>query len=219
LLFSLFLFSCGSNRNVYTSSDFENKAFRHRTIAVLPFQITQTGHKGKKYDEQSVQETNDKWSRAFQESLYAYLLRSTSRNRRGPEVSFQAVQKTNALLLDNNLDVEALYRKQPEEVARLLGVDAVLMTTIEHEKNFSDGVAYGLAAGRTLLTVLGQGSKAGFISPNSADINLNSYLYDASDSKLLWQTYRKGGTDLPTKVDDLVEYYSKWISRKFPYRS
>jgi hypothetical protein len=36
---------------------------------------------------------------------------------------------------------------------------------------------------------------------------------------LLWQTYRKGGTDLPSGVDDLVEYYSNWIAKRFPYKS
>ncbi|HEX2534331.1 MAG TPA: hypothetical protein VHK69_11385 [Chitinophagaceae bacterium] len=217
--FCFFLAACGANRNVYKSADFSAKAVRHRTIAVLPFQITQTGYKGKKYDEQSVQEANDKWSLAFQESLHAYLLRATSRNRKGPVTSFQALQKTNALLREASLSVADLYGKKPEEVAQLLGVDAVLMTTIEHEKNFSDGVAYGLAAGRTVLNVLGQGHRGAFISPNASDINMNAYLYDASDSRLLWQTYRKGGTELPTNVDDLVEYYANWIARKFPYKS
>ena len=101
----------------------------------------------------------------------------------------------------------------------MLGVDAVLMTTLENEKNFSDGVAYGLKAGRTILGVIGQGNRADILHVNSSDINVSAYLYDASDSKLLWQTFRKGGTDLPTSVDDLVEYYSNWIAKKFPYKS
>ena len=217
-ILSLFLFACSANRNVYKSADFDNQAARHRTIAVLPFRIVQTGHKGKNYNEEAVKEANEKWSRTFQESLHAYLLRHTGRNKKGHVIDFQALQKTNSILLQNGLKMEELYAKKPEELAKLLGVDAVLMTTIENEKNFSDGVAYGLAAGRVLLNVFGSGS-GGALSADAASINMNSYLYDAADSKLLWQTFRKGGTDLPTRVDDLVEYYSNWIARKFPYKS
>ena len=117
------------------------------------------------------------------------------------------------------MDIETVYRQKPEDLAKLLGVDAVLMTTLENEKQFSDNVAYGLAAGRKILSVVGQGDKAGILYHNASDINMNTALYDADDSKILWQTFKKGGTDLPNKVDDLVEYYSSWIAKRFPYKS
>ena len=218
LLFAITLLSCGK-RNVYRSNDFEEEVYRHQNIAIIPFHITQTGHKSKGVTEEDIKEANKKWGYNFQESLLGHLLRYTSRNRKGPEVSFQSLQKTNAILLENNIDIETAYLRQPEELAKLLGVDAVLMTTLENDKNFSDGVAYGLKAGRTLLNVVGQGNRSGILYLNASDINMSCYLYDASDSKLLWQTYRKGGTDLPSGVDDLVEYYSSWIAKRFPYKS
>jgi hypothetical protein len=218
-LFVLVFTSCGTNKNVYKSSDFETKAYRHHTIAILPFNITQTGHKSKNTTDEAINESNKKWGYTFQESLQAYLLKYTSKNKKGPIISFQSLQKTNAILAENNLDIEEMYLRKPEELAKLLDVDAVLMTTLENQKNFSDGVAYGLAAGRTILNVIGQGTRAPGLSMNVADINMSSYLYDAADSKLLWQTYRKGGADLPNRVDDLVQYYSNWIAKKFPYKS
>lgn len=218
-IFSFVLFSCSTNKNVYKSSDFEVKSYRHQDIAILPFHITQTGHKGKNTTEQSIKEANEKWGYTFQESLQAYLLKYTSKNKKGPVISFQSLQKTNAILLENKIDIETAYLRKPEKLAKLLGVDAVLMTTLENEKNFSDGVAYGLAAGRTILNAIGQGGRTGGLYMNASDINMSAYLYDAADSKLLWQTYRKGGADLPTGVDDLVQYYSNWIARKFPYKS
>jgi len=217
--FTILLFSCGTNKNVYKSADFDAKAYRHQTIAVLPFSIRQTGHRAKNTTEEAIKEANKKWGYTFQESLHAYLLRYTSKNKKGPIISFQSVQKTNAILLENGLDIETAYQRQPEELAKMLGVDAVLMTSLEHDKNFSDGVAYGLAAGRTILTAIGQGARTGGLNMNSSDINMNSYLYDAADSMLLWQTYRKGGSDLPSREDDLVQYYSNWIAKKFPYKS
>ncbi len=218
-LFSIVLFSCGTNKNVYQSSDFESKSHRHQNIAILPFNITQTGHKSKNTTDESIKIANEKWGYTFQESLQAYLLKYTSKNKKGPIISFQSLQKINAILLENNINIETAYQRKPEELAKLLGVDAVLMTTLENEKNFSDGVAYGMAAGRAILNAIGQGGRSGGLYMNASDINMSAYLYDAADSKLLWQTYRKGGADLPSGVDDLVQYYSNWIAKKFPYKS
>ena len=221
LLFCVTMASCGVNRNVYKSADFSTKASRHKTVAILPFQITQTGHVSKKETVDDIKAANEKWAYVFQQSLLSYSLRHTSRNRKGQMISFQGIQQTNAILKESGLTIEAMYGKRPEELAQLLGVDAVIMTTLEKDKNFSDGVAYGVAAGRAVLNAV---SKSGTLGAplgglNAADVNLNSYLYDAKDGKLLWKTFRQGGTDLPTNTDDLVEFYSNWIARKLPYRS
>ena len=126
--------SCGTNKNVYKSSDFETKAYRHHTIAILPFNITQTGHKSKNTTDEAIDESNRKWGYTFQQSLQAYLLKYTSKNKKGPIISFQSLQKTNAILTENNLDIEDMYQRKPEELAKMLGVDAVLMTTLENQK-------------------------------------------------------------------------------------
>lgn len=219
LLFSVAFASCGVNRNVYKSSEFSTKAAGHQTIAILPFKINQTGHVGKKESLEEIKATNEKWAYVFQETLLSYTLRSTSKNRKGPMVSFQGAQKTNAILKEQSLTIDDLYNKRPEEVAQLLGVDAVIMTTLDKNKNFSDGVAYGLAAGKAILTTLSGPNLIGLGGVNANDMNLNSYLYDAKDGKLLWKTFRQGSNDLPTQTNELVEYYSNWIARKLPYRS
>jgi hypothetical protein len=91
------------------------------------------------------------------------------------------------------------------------------MTTLNHNKNFSDGVAYGLAAARTISNVLSRTVSTSGV--NASDVNINCSLYDAADSKLLWKTFRDGGTDLPSNVGGLIEHYSNWIAKKLPYKS
>jgi hypothetical protein len=219
-IFSLVLFSCGTNRNVYKSSEFDNQAATHHTVAILPFHITQTGHVAKNESVEDIKAANEKWAYAFQESLLTYSLRHTSNNRKGQMVSFQGSQRTNALLTELGLTLDEIYTKRPEEIAKLLGVDAVLMTTLEKDKNFSDGVAYGLKAGQILLNTISKSGTLGSpLGMNASDINLNSSLYNAKDGKLLWKTFRQGGSDLPKNTDDMVEYFSNWIARKLPYRS
>ncbi len=215
---SLLLLSCGTNRAIYQSPDLEQKTARHKTVAILPVLMVQTGHAPKNVSEADVKAANEKWGYVFQESLQSFILKQTQKNKKGQPVSFQAAQKTNAILKDKNLAVADLYNRQPEEIAQLLGVDAVIMTTMNHNKNFSDGVAYGIAAARTIANAV---SKTAVVTPgfNASDVSINCSLYDANDSKLLWKTYRDGGTDLPANVDGLIEHYSNWIAKKLPYKS
>jgi hypothetical protein len=214
------LTACGTHRNVYKSGDFEAKAYKHKTVAILPLKITQTGHVSKKETAESIEAANEKWGYVFQESLLSYALKHTSRNKKEPMIAFQGTQQTNALLKEAGLGINDIYSKTPEELAALLKVDAVIMTTLERDKNFSDGVAYGLAAGRAVVNILSNTVSAGApLNQNSSDISMNSYLYDGKDGKMLWKTFRKGGTNLPSDVNGLVEYYSNWVGRKLPYRS
>ena len=214
--FTLLLLSCGTNRAVYQSPDLIEKTARHKTVAILPVKLVQSGYVPKNTSVADIQSANEKWGFIFQESLQSFILKQTQKNKKAQLVSFQATQKTNALL--KGMSVEDIYEKQPEELASLLDVDAVIMTTLNHNKNFSDGVAYGIAAAKTVVNVL---SKTTTVSPgmNASDVNINCSLYDARDSKLLWKTYRDGGTDLPANVDGLIEHYSNWIAKKLPYRS
>jgi hypothetical protein len=131
---------------------------------------------------------------------------------------FQSLQKTNALLQKADLSIDDAYLKTPEELAQLLDVDAVLMTTLSKDKHVSDNLAYGIAVGQAVITAV---SRNAVLMPglNAADLNLNCSLYSKNDSKLLWKTFRQGSTDLPGRLDDLAEFYSNWIARKFPFRS
>lgn len=214
----LFLISCGTNRAVYQSPDISQKTAKHKTVAILPVRMIQTGHVPKSISEADLKAANEKWGYVFQESLQTFILKQTAKNDDAPMVSFQSIQKTNALLKENSISVEDIYTKQPEELAKMLGVDAVIMTTMNHNKNLSDGVAYGLAAARTIANVV---SRTAVITPgmNASDVSINCSLYDAADSKLLWKTYRDGGTDLPANVEGIIENYSNWIAKKLPYRS
>lgn len=215
---ALLLFSCGSNRAVYQSSDFAAKAARHQTVAILPVQLVQTGYVPKNVSQGDMAAASERWGFVFQESLQSFMLRQAQKSKKGPLVSFQATQKTNALLKEKNLSIPDLYSRPPEALAQALGVDAVIMTTMNHNKNLSDGAAYGLAAARTIAGVVSN-NKVAVPGMDAANIRINCSLYDAVDGKLLWKTYREGGTGLPANVEGLIEHYSNWIAKKLPYRS
>lgn len=216
--FAVVLFSCGARRSVYQSPEFDVASTAIQTIAVLPLYITQTGYVGKAENTEKVKEANHRLGYAFQETLHSYALDQTARNKRGNLVKFQAIQKTVALIQQRGWTLDSIYVQDPEVLAKTLGVDAVIMTTINNNKNVSDGVAYGVAAARTVISAV---TRNGVITPgiNASDIRMNCALYDGQEGRVLWKTFRNGGTDLPGNVDDLVQWYAHWIARRLPYRS
>ena len=217
LSLALILFSCGTNRSMYQSPDFEQKASKHKTVAILPVRMVQSGYLPKNVSMQEIKASNEQLGYVFQESLQSYVLKQTAKRKKGQPVVFQGLHKTNALLNENGWSIEDLYNKQPEELSRILGVDAVLMTTLHHNKNLSDGLAYGVAAAKIAVNIFTRGSMTPDV--NASEVNLNSALYDAQDSKLLWKTYRAGESNLPSDVHELIRFYSNWIAKKLPYKS
>ncbi|RYE01760.1 MAG: hypothetical protein EOP50_01440 [Sphingobacteriales bacterium] len=213
--------SCSTNKNVFKAADFSTQATAHHKIAVLPVRVVQSGWVGKKETPESIRAANEAWSASFQETLLSYIVSKAGKRKKGPAVTFQGVPQTNALLKAAGLDIESAYAKSPDELAKILGVDAVIMTTLDKKKNVSDGVATAIGAGRQLLNIFGNGTSGSTALDGykATDIQMNSALYDARDGRLLWKTFREGGDDLPKNVNDLVQYYSLWIAKKLPYRA
>jgi hypothetical protein len=219
LIIVITLFSCHINKNIYKPADFDDKSGAVKTVAVLPFNLTSTGYRPKNVTEQDIRLANEKWGYTFQESLYSYLLFHCSKKKKGPITQFQALQQTNALLKEQNISIGDLYSKTPEAVAKLLGVDAIILTTLDQHKNMSDGAAYGIYAARTILNAATtKGAPLGSSIP-SDNIKMNSYLYDHNKGDLLWKTFRQGSTDLPANREGQIDFFTNWIAKKFPYRS
>jgi hypothetical protein len=218
-LLSILLCACGVNRNVYRAASFSEKAAQTQVIAVLPFNLTSTGYRPTNVTDNDLEIANKRLGYTFQESLYSYLLNHTGRKKKGPVTQFQSLQKTNALLNEHKLNIAAIYQKQPEEIARILGVDAVIMTSLKQHKNMSDGAAYGIQAAKTILTATNNNSPAELLWIHSDNVRMNCYLYTSSASELLWKTFRQGGSDLPANVQGQIDFFCNWIAKKFPYRS
>ncbi|RYZ18726.1 MAG: hypothetical protein EOP49_49270, partial [Sphingobacteriales bacterium] len=51
---SFLVISCGTNRAIYQSPDFDQKTARHKTVAILPVHMVQTGHLPKDVSEADV---------------------------------------------------------------------------------------------------------------------------------------------------------------------
>jgi hypothetical protein len=204
------LLSCKAKKNVFTSPDFETRVLRHQTIAILPANLIQANSK--------LKQAAEDYGYAFQQQLNLYLLNYKGKTQQGKSIAFQPLEKTNAFLKQNNLGIEQAYQRKPDELAKLFGVDAVIMITLKDEGDFTQGPVAGLSGGRSIY-------RSGEVNPNSSvlqinreHVNMSANLYDGIDGKLIWQTSRGGGTDLPSNIDALAQFYSSWIVKRLPYR-
>ncbi|MES3016751.1 MAG: hypothetical protein V4721_03185, partial [Bacteroidota bacterium] len=92
-----------------------------------------------------------------------------------------------------------------DEIAKVLGVDAIVGGRFEQEQTKSDGVALASA-----VLLGGLGSKTGSAS---TFLTLNN----GSDGELLWRFFKAMDDGIGTSTDDLVERMMRKVSRNFPY--
>ena len=210
LLLVLVCLSCKPGKNVVSAPDLATRVMKHRTIALLPANIIQANPK--------LKEAAEKYGYSFQEQLYLQLSNDAT-NKIATDVTLQSLEKTNSFLLQNNLTIEQAYQSQPADLLKLLGVDAVVMVTLTDKGDLTQGPAPGLSGGRGIYNSGGSNPNALDLQINPVQLEMNANLYDAVDGKLIWRTYRKAGTDLPSNMDALAQYYSSWIAKRLPYNT
>lgn len=175
----------------------------HKKVAILPFSTkiesdkkNQSKKENIKKEESAMDMIQDKMYKHFAKNQFDYF------------VEFQDVDRTNQILRSSGL-WNNLSRTPTEEIAKALGVDAIIRGDYDQEREERN--AAQKAAGTYMkITTLGLvGSKA-----NEGTLNLS--IADATTGEVLW---RKESTDKTTSKssDKLVEYIMKSITKSFPY--
>ena len=134
LLFALLcitMASCGPQ--IYQASNFKEVKDTHKTVAVLPFDVTIEQRKLLKgVTVEMIQDQQKDYGYGIQSDVYGYFLREMSKNKY--TVNFQDVSKTNALLNDAGISYDQMRlaagtrrprRLQPREV--LAGLASALV--------------------------------------------------------------------------------------------
>lgn len=205
---SLFLFLLLSVMNVFgqkqvfTAKDLKERVSTHKSVAILPFPTYITYRKQpKNFDAEANKEQEKKMAKQIQSSMYTFLLRKAD----SYSVSFQDVDKTNALLkkagIENKLD-----EMSKNEIAKILGVDAVIGGKFEQEQSRSE-------AGAIVTTVL-----IGFGTGKTGSGTLTLTINDGKDGELLWRFFNTMNDNVLRSTDDLVERMMRKVSRNFPYQ-
>jgi hypothetical protein len=132
--------------------------------------------------------------------MYTFLLGKSSNYT----VEFQDVEKTNILLKKAGM-TDKLSELTKDEIAKVLGVDAIISGKFESEQTKSEG-------GAIVTTILfgGLGSKTGSGA-------LTMVINDGATGDMLWRLYKSMNDSVFTSTDELIDRMMRKVSRNFPY--
>ena len=192
------------------------------TVAVLPFEMVFTGRLPADVRPDQIAAIEEAESLAFQHALYNRLLDRSSVTRDRPIlVNIQPVATTNRLLEANEIAVRESWLLSTEELARTLGVEAVIRTRIVKERYLSDFSSYGSEVGLEILHRATDGGTDWLIPPGltrTHDIHAESELVGCPDGDMLWKVEVHRATDWRRPANDVIVGLTKKLSKKFPYR-
>ncbi len=193
--------SVAQNKQIFESPKMKEIISTHKKVAILPFNATITFRKQPKdYSKEANKEAETKLGNDMQAGMYTYLLKKTS----DYTVEVQDVEKTNALLKKNNL-FDKLAETTPEELAKILGVDAIIKCSYSYQKTKSEGGAIAL----TLLVGFGTGS----IATGALTMQIN----DGKTGELTWRFYKQMAEDVMSSPSAMMERMMRKVGRNFPY--
>ncbi len=211
----------------YRSPEFAVQTVDHKTVAVLPFEMVFTGKAPAHLAPHQIAHIEEMESLAFQTSLYYRLLNRSSADRQNPiTIALQPVEETNRILAANRIGLRDSWYMEEEELAEILGVDAVVRTRVKKTRYMSDLASFGVDVGvHVLHDVFHEATDHEIPLPipyglqKTHDIWADGSLMSGEDGSLLWKVAVHRVTDWTRPANDVIEGVTKKLARKFPYRS
>jgi hypothetical protein len=200
----LLAISCGPK--IYTASNFSTALARHKKVAILPAEVTMQvrPNEAKKMTAEQMADLANKTAYDIQEKMQGWFLRRS--DKFSYTVTFQDVNKTNALLKSAGISYADLKTTDRAQLAKILGVDAVMQDRLSMEKPMSEGaaVAVGLLVGA-------------WGSTNKVNTTIN--IHDGASGDLLWKYDYEASGSVGSSTAKLVDALMKNATKKFPYKS
>lgn len=196
--------SCGPK--IYKSTEFDTAFARHKTVALLPADVTTQlrPNDAKKVTPEQLDQVNEKTGYDIQDKMYSWLLRRSDKFHY--TVTFQDVTRTNSILKKEGLTYNDLRTKDRAELAKILGVDAVMQNRSKMEKPMSEGAAIAVGL---LIGAWG--------STNKVETTIN--IHDGKSGNLLWKYDYEASGSVGSSSSKLVDALMRNASKKFPYQA
>ncbi|MFA6275570.1 MAG: hypothetical protein WC622_02410 [Pedobacter sp.] len=189
------------SKQIFESPKLKSEIAQHKIVAILPFD-TKISYKKqpKNFSAEANKEQEKTMSKSIQSSMYTFLLRKG----KDYSVEFQDVDRTNILLKKAGM-TDKLDEFTKDEIAKALGVDAILGGRFETEQTKSEA---GAIASAVLFGGLGGKTGTGTLT-----LTLNNGV----SGDLLWRFFKTMDDGITTSTDNLVERMMRKVSRNFPY--
>ncbi len=221
LLAAMLLMMGACSKPYYQAKGFKKTTATHKKVAILPVQMILSGFLGFDLDEEEKVKMQEAESKAFQISLQNQLLKSSAKNNKGMRVQIQPITRTNKILEENDISITDSWEEDPEELADLLGVDAVIISRVEKKRYFSDLTSYGIDIGVKLISALSKNILpllAGKGATKSNDIYSNINLINGADGSILWSMTDQMEADWTQPSNEVIDALNYRMAKHFPYK-
>jgi PBP1b-binding outer membrane lipoprotein LpoB len=200
---AVILSACASSKD-FLSENFSRVRNTHQRIAILPFDVqfenlNNRGNEPKKQRFFSKQEREA--SLDAQKELFTSVARQVQKGRY--EIAFQDFTRTNKVLSENGIKLEDIARQNKADIAKLLGVDAVI-------------------AGDLAIRITQIDMRSPQMMPpnrNNDGVETNVKLFDAASGEMLWATNL---SQRPNNQMDTPHHLStqliNQVAKNLPYR-
>lgn len=191
--------------SLYENPDFDKIAEDHKVIAIVPFktQVKLRPRQMKDMTDEQLDRLEQSEGESLQTGMFSWFLK---RKKRGKllDLEIQQPSRTNALLKKEGIDYSNLYEYTTDQLATILGVDAIISGDFETNKPISEGASVALSL------LIGFGG-----STNTAIVNMN--VNNGADGVLLWNYNKKVRGGLGSSPEDLVNILMRKASRRMAY--
>lgn len=175
-LVAFLLSACASSKD-YLSESFTNVRNNHKRIAILPFGVQfqnpgeRTSSKQKNaFPQNQFGKREQEASLDAQKEFFVDVAKQVEKGRY--EIAFQDFNRTNKVLSENGIRLEDIPRQNKADLAKLLGVDAVLF-------------------GELVIKVTQMNNRIGPMMPTyryDDGVETDIKLFDANSGEMLWST-------------------------------
>lgn len=192
-----------AQKKIYVSDTFDELSKDHQVIAILPFQtVLNLKDDQGNYNEEQLKKLAQQEGFAVQEALESYFL--NRKRKKKLKIDFQDINSTNRILKKAGITDENIDIYTPQELCKLLKVDAIISGSLISRLLLSKEVDTSF----DLITFLKGKSDYGKIIIK---------LSDKSTGKLLWRYEKTINRKSGKNTSAIIAKMMRKASRKFPY--
>lgn len=189
--------------------------FNIRTIAILPAQLEVTGNTPKKLSTEQLQQIIQQNKKFLDQALYIDLSQYVdSRLRRYSQVQFQSADRTKKLLEDKGITDSASWQMDPADLAKILGVDAVVSAKVTQNHILSDEVAMGIDVIGGIVRQTIPKLPLPYGAARTSDMYVSCALIRGGYS--VWSTRFTNRTDWNYPFQNAIQHATSVIAYRFP---
>jgi len=186
-------------KKTFVVLNLKEKLAKHKTIAILPIKSYIRYKKTPKdFNAELNKENENKMSFELQTSMYDYLIVNIDNY----SVQIQNIDSTNFILKENKM-IDSITQFKPQDVAKVLGVDAVIFSNYTYTK-------LGSELGAIVSELLIGGGKV-------ATGQLNMDIINGSDGEVLWGFNKTMNQDNLSSPEAIIRRMMSKVGRNFPY--